>query len=125
MFKIRRKNKTEEPNKRVKVCTSITIENTVEVHGITEVNARLGSETAAAFARKHKLTTELLHDLYDLLLYRGCISGKDVINYAKQTRERFISPRLASEIATFLILQAEPSGTVTDDCSTKRVRRFF
>lgn len=125
MFKIRRKNKTEEPNKRVKVCTSITIENTVEVHGIAEVNSHLDPETAEAFARRHKLTTELLHDLYDLLLYRGCISGKDVINYAKQTRERFISPRLASEIATFLILQAEPSGTVTDDCSTKRVRRFF
>lgn len=124
MFKIIRKNKTEEPNKRVKICTSINIESAVEVHGITEVNARLDSE-AAAFARRHKLTTELLHDLYDLLLYRGCISGKDVINYAKQTRERFISPRLASEIATFLILQAEPSGTVTDDCSTKRVRRFF
>lgn len=125
MFRIRRKNKTEEPGKRLKICTSINIESAVEVHGITEVNARLDSEAAAAFARRHKLTTELLHDLYDLLLYRGCISGKDVINYAKQTRERFISPRLASEIATFLILQAEPSGTVTDDCSTKRVRRFF
>lgn len=125
MFRIRRKNKTEEPSKRLKICTSINIESAVEVHGITEVNARLDSETAAAFARKHKLTTELLHDLYDLLLYRGCISGKDVINYAKQTRERFIGPQLASEIATFLILQAEPSGTVADDCSTKRVRRFF
>lgn len=125
MFKIRRKNKTEEPSKRLKICTSINIESAIEVHGITEVNARLDSEAAAAFARKHKLTAELLHDLYDLLLYRGCISGKDVINYAKQTRERFISPRLASEIATFLILQAEPSGTVTDDCSTKRIRRFF
>lgn len=125
MFRIKRKNKTEEPGKRLKICTSITIESSVEVHGTTEVNARLGSEAAEAFARRHKLTTELLHDLYDLLLYRGCISGKDVINYAKQTRERFISPRLASEIATFLILQADPSGTVTDDCSTKRIRRFF
>lgn len=125
MFRTRRKNKTEEPGKRLKICTSINIESAVEVHGITEVNARLDSEAAEAFARRHKLTTELLHDLYDLLLYRGCISGKDVINYAKQTRERFISPQLASEIATFLILQAEPSGTVTDDCSTKRIRRFF
>lgn len=125
MFRTRRKNKTEEPSKRLKICTSITIESSVEVHGITEVNARLDSEAAEAFARRHKLATELLHDLYDLLLYRGRISGKDVINYAKQTRERFISPRLASEIATFLILQAEPSGTVTDDCSTKRIGRFF
>lgn len=83
MFKIRRKNKTEEPNKRVKVCTSINIESTVEVHGITEVNARLDPETAAAFARRHKITTELLHDLYDLLLYRGGISASDVIDYAK------------------------------------------
>lgn len=125
MFRIRRKNKTEEPSKRLKICTSITIESTVEVHGITEVNARLDPETAAAFARRHKITTELLHDLYDLLLYRGGISASDVIDYAKQSCERAISPLLASEIATFLILQAEPSGTVTDDCSTKRVRRFF
>lgn len=125
MFKIRRKNETEEPNKRVKVCTSITIENTVEVHGIAEVNARLDPETAAAFARRHKITTELLHDLYDLLLYRGGISASDVIDYAKQSCERSINPLLASEIATFLILQAEPSGTVTDDCSTKRIGRFF